>query len=98
MNLPCLSNTLAAKAWLKFLHQRLLPLCQTRVSRPRLQTPLTVEQLESRLVPTYYNYGSLYSFAGGTSDGAIPYGNLITDSSGNLFGTTAGGGANNCGT
>ena len=34
----------------------------------------------------------LYSFAGG-SDGANPDGGLIADSSGNLYGTTEGGGA-----
>jgi uncharacterized repeat protein (TIGR03803 family) len=33
----------------------------------------------------------LYSFAGG-SDGAHPYGKLITDGAGNFYGTTAGGG------
>jgi hypothetical protein len=36
----------------------------------------------------------LHSFKGGTSDGANPYyGSLIADSSGNLYGTTQGGGA-----
>jgi len=39
----------------------------------------------------------LHSF-GGTGDGNEPNGGLITDSSGNLYGTTAWGGANNCGT
>ncbi len=39
----------------------------------------------------------LYSFAGG-SDGANPYGNLIFDKAGNLYGTTSAGGGNaNCG-
>lgn len=55
-----------------------------------------------------YGCGVLYRFAGGTltalhvfsgnSDGAYPIGTLITDASGNLFGTTGGGGSTkNCG-
>jgi uncharacterized repeat protein (TIGR03803 family) len=43
----------------------------------------------------------LYSFAGntlGTSDGASPSGGLIFDAAGNLYGTTAGGGAYGYGT
>jgi len=35
----------------------------------------------------------LYSFAGGPSDGLGPFGGLIADRAGNLYGTTAGGGA-----
>jgi uncharacterized repeat protein (TIGR03803 family) len=35
----------------------------------------------------------LYSFAGGTSDAANPHAGLTIDSSGNLYGTTYGGGA-----
>jgi uncharacterized repeat protein (TIGR03803 family) len=40
----------------------------------------------------------LHSFAGSTSDGAIPAGNLITDANGNLYGATAEGGikSNEC--
>jgi uncharacterized repeat protein (TIGR03803 family) len=38
----------------------------------------------------------LYAFAGGASDGAYPGGNLIEDSSGNLYGTTIEGGAGQC--
>jgi uncharacterized repeat protein (TIGR03803 family) len=34
----------------------------------------------------------LYSFQGGTTDGASPQGNLIFDQSGNLYGTTSSGG------
>jgi uncharacterized repeat protein (TIGR03803 family) len=43
----------------------------------------------------------LYSFAGntfGTGDGASPFGGLIFDATGNLYGTTAGGGAYSYGT
>jgi uncharacterized repeat protein (TIGR03803 family) len=35
----------------------------------------------------------LYSFLGGTKDGANPEGGVIEDSAGNLYGTTAGGGS-----
>ncbi|MEW6437555.1 MAG: choice-of-anchor tandem repeat GloVer-containing protein [Pseudomonadota bacterium] len=45
-----------------------------------------------------YNETILHSFAGGTSDGANPYSALVMDSSGNLYGTTANGGANGHGT
>ena len=34
----------------------------------------------------------LYRFSGG-ADGAIPYGNLIMDANGNLYGTASAGGA-----
>jgi uncharacterized repeat protein (TIGR03803 family) len=40
----------------------------------------------------------LYSFAGGSGDGANPVGNLVTDSSGNLYGVTQSGGPANAGT
>ena len=40
----------------------------------------------------------LYSFAGGTTDGAAPLSELTFDSSGNLYGTTFWGGASNSGT
>jgi uncharacterized repeat protein (TIGR03803 family) len=38
----------------------------------------------------------LYEFTGG-SDGASPFGGLVRDGSGNLYGTTAGGGSNGYG-
>ena len=40
----------------------------------------------------------LYSFAGGTQDGAYPRAGLIMDSAGDLFGTTSAGGADDLGT
>jgi uncharacterized repeat protein (TIGR03803 family) len=40
----------------------------------------------------------VHAFAGAPADGAAPYGDLIVDSAGNLYGTTALGGANNAGT
>ena len=40
----------------------------------------------------------LYAFAGGTTDGQFPLGRLVMDSAGNLYGTTALGGANDLGT
>jgi uncharacterized repeat protein (TIGR03803 family) len=40
----------------------------------------------------------LYSFAGGTADGANPYAAVVMDTSGNLYGTTQNGGASGAGT
>ena len=40
----------------------------------------------------------LYSFAGGTTDGCYPYGGLLRDSAGNLYGTTEVCGASGVGT
>ncbi len=40
----------------------------------------------------------IHSFASGPSDGASPYGTLIFDKLGNLYGTTESGGVNNIGT
>ena len=47
-------------------------------------------------IDTSGNETVLYSFTGG-SDGAYPYGSIISDSAGNLYGTTNGGGASNAG-
>jgi uncharacterized repeat protein (TIGR03803 family) len=41
---------------------------------------------------------TLHSFAGGSSDGAAPFGGLVMDSSGNLYGTTGSGGLFGLGT
>jgi uncharacterized repeat protein (TIGR03803 family) len=43
------------------------------------------------------SYQVLHTFTGG-ADGAAPYGSLIRDSAGNLYGTTFGGGTGNAGT
>jgi uncharacterized repeat protein (TIGR03803 family) len=43
-----------------------------------------------------YTFQTLYAFGG--SDGAMPEGALMVDTAGNLYGTTAGGGANGAGT
>jgi hypothetical protein len=43
-----------------------------------------------------WTYTDLYDFTGG-NDGANPIGSLILDSSGNIFGTTANGGADGYG-
>ena len=43
-------------------------------------------------------FSILHDFSGSTTDGALPFGGLIADRSGNLFGTTSSGGANNMGT
>src|ERR1035437_8164287 len=40
----------------------------------------------------------LYNFTDSNGDGARPYGGLIFDTTGNLYGTTSGGGANGGGT
>lgn len=47
---------------------------------------------------TANNETILHSFAGGTADGATPYGGLVLDGSGNLYGTTSSGGASGLGT
>jgi uncharacterized repeat protein (TIGR03803 family) len=44
-----------------------------------------------------WNQSVLYSFKGGSSDGAWPYSKLIMNNSGALFGTTVEGGIGNCG-
>ncbi|MCE7959352.1 MAG: hypothetical protein DYH06_15655, partial [Acidobacteria bacterium ACB2] len=43
-------------------------------------------------------FSVLHSFAGGAGDGETPYASLILDASGNLYGTTYGGGASSRGT
>ena len=43
-----------------------------------------------------WTYSSIHDFGG--SDGANPVGKLLLDSSGNIYGTTAGGGTHNYGT
>src|SRR5277367_4412153 len=55
-------------------------------------TPLLV-----RSTTAASNYKVLYKFTGG-ADGELPAAGLIFDPSGNLYGTTGGGGANSAGT
>jgi uncharacterized repeat protein (TIGR03803 family) len=50
------------------------------------------------ITTTPYTETVLHSFAGGRADGAAPLGGLIRDSTGNLYGTTYGGGAHFLGT
>jgi uncharacterized repeat protein (TIGR03803 family) len=45
-----------------------------------------------------WSYSILYNFGAYTSDGNTPFGSLIADSHGNLYGTTGGGGAYGYGT
>lgn len=42
-------------------------------------------------------YATLYSFKGGVDDGQTPYGAVVFDTSGNLYGTAFGGGVDNAG-
>jgi uncharacterized repeat protein (TIGR03803 family) len=49
-------------------------------------------------VDTNGNETVLHSFAGGTADGCAPYGGLLRDKAGNLYGVTDGCGASNKGT
>ena len=70
---------------------------------PRLLTgPLALMALGWALLAVSWaqaqNYSVLYSFQCEPSDGAYPYGNLIADSAGNLYGTTINGGSLNFGT
>ena len=39
-----------------------------------------------------YNLDTLYTFLGGTNDGSAPHGEVVLDSSGNVYGTTRYGG------
>ena len=48
-------------------------------------------------IDTAGNFSTLYNFTGG-ADGGFLYGGLAVDGDGNLYGSTAGGGANNSGT
>ena len=59
----------------------------------KLQPPSTF----CRSVTCPWNITVLYSFLGGT-DGNSPYGNVVFDAAGNMYGTTSYGGTNNLGT
>lgn len=41
-------------------------------------------------------FTDLYNFAGGSSDGKYPWGRLVRDAEGNLYGTTELGGGTGC--
>jgi uncharacterized repeat protein (TIGR03803 family) len=56
-----------------------------------------VFELTNPEAPAGWTESILYNFSGG-SDGSQPYGGLIFDSAGNLYGTTFQGGASNAGT
>jgi uncharacterized repeat protein (TIGR03803 family) len=56
-----------------------------------------VFELANPEAPAGWTESVLYNFSGG-SDGSQPYGGLIFDSAGNLYGTTFQGGASNVGT
>jgi uncharacterized repeat protein (TIGR03803 family) len=61
----------------------------------------TVFKLACSGTPCTYptsGYSILYSFKGGTADGANPYAGVVEDASGNLYGTTYRGGADSLGT
>ena len=49
-------------------------------------------------IPAGGSYSMIHNFAGGPNDGQTPYSGVTLDSSGNMYGTTFGGGANNGGT
>lgn len=51
-----------------------------------------------RVTPATGAESVVYAFAGGSSDGAAPYGGLIQGSDGNLYGTTTKGGSSDAGT
>ncbi len=44
-----------------------------------------------------WTYADLHDFAGGKNDGSAPYGNVILDANGNLYGTASSGGTNGAG-
>jgi uncharacterized repeat protein (TIGR03803 family) len=77
-------------SWLGFLND-----CRTHPpERHSRKSRLLLEQLEHRCLPAVATLASLMDSPGGRD----PFGGLVADSSGNLFGTTAAGGTHGDGT
>ncbi len=91
---------MAFKSWLSLFQTRRRPIRKPASRRtPPKRVSLYLETLEDRLAPA--SIVTLASFAPpstGTATGSYPNGDLVEDSSDNLFGTTGDGGADGLGT
>ena len=65
---------------------------------PLLRVALALSLLAPRALPASAEWKEkvLYSFQGGSSDGATPAGGVVFDQQGNLYGATSGGGSGSC--
>ncbi len=68
----------------------------TRSRRSCHSLPLLIVLLLAVSASAEWNEQVLYSFQGGTSDGAAPAGGVVFDKAGNLYGATTGWGPDNC--